>query len=49
VGLDRVYGLDLRVDFISAIFAITSSSFAVWSPNAFVVLGLRLLYFMLAG
>ncbi len=37
------------VDSIAAIFAITSSSFVVWSANAFAVLGLRPLYFMLAG
>jgi tellurite resistance protein TerC len=29
------------VDSIPAIFAITSSSFVVWSANAFAVLGLR--------
>src|SRR3712207_5660083 len=37
------------VDSIPAIFAITSSSVVVWSANAFAVLGLRPLYFMLAG
>ena len=37
------------VDSVPAIFAITSSSFIVWSANAFAVLGLRPLYFMLAG
>ena len=37
------------VDSIPAIFAITSSSFIVWTANAFAVLGLRSLYFMLAG
>jgi tellurite resistance protein TerC len=37
------------VDSIPAIFAITSSNFVVWSANAFAVLGLRPLYFMLAG
>lgn len=37
------------VDSIPAIFAITSSGFVVWSANAFAVLGLRPLYFMLAG
>ncbi|HEX2728174.1 MAG TPA: TerC family protein [Rubrobacteraceae bacterium] len=37
------------VDSIPAIFAITSSAFIVWSTNAFAVLGLRPLYFMLAG
>jgi tellurite resistance protein TerC len=37
------------VDSVPAIFAITSSSFIVWSANAFAVLGLMPLYFMLAG
>ena len=37
------------VDSIPAIFAITSSAFVVWTANAFAVLGLRPLYFMLAG
>jgi tellurite resistance protein TerC len=37
------------VDPIPAIFAITSSAFIVWTANAFAVLGLRPLYFMLAG
>jgi tellurite resistance protein TerC len=37
------------VDSMPAIFAITSSAFVVWTANAFAVLGLRPLYFMLAG
>ena len=37
------------VDSIPAIFAITQSAFVVWSANAFAILGLRPLYFMLAG
>jgi tellurite resistance protein TerC len=37
------------VDSVPAIFAITSSTFIVWSANAFAILGLRPLYFMLAG
>ena len=37
------------VDSIPAIFAVTSSSFVVWSANAFAVLGLRPLYFIVAG
>ncbi len=37
------------VDSIPAIFAITSSAFVVWTANAFAVVGLRPLYFMLAG
>ena len=35
------------VDSIPAIFAITSSAFIVWTANAFALLGLRPLYFML--
>jgi tellurite resistance protein TerC len=41
--------LVFAVDSIPAIFAITASPFVVWSTNAFAVLGLRPLYFMLAG
>jgi tellurite resistance protein TerC len=41
--------LVFAVDSIPAIFAITSNPFFVWSANAFAVLGLRPLYFMLAG
>ena len=37
------------VDSIPAIFAITSNTFVVWTSNAFAILGLRALYFMLAG
>ena len=37
------------VDCIPAIFAITWSSFVVWRADAFAVLGLRPLYFRLAG
>jgi tellurite resistance protein TerC len=37
------------VDSIPAIFAITDSAFIVWTANAFAVLGLRPLYFMLSG
>ena len=37
------------VDSIPAIFAITTNSFVVWTSNAFAILGLRALYFMLAG
>ena len=37
------------VDSIPAIFAITTNSFVVWASNAFAILGLRALYFMLAG
>jgi tellurite resistance protein TerC len=37
------------VDSIPAIFAITANTFVVWTSNAFAILGLRALYFMLAG
>jgi tellurite resistance protein TerC len=37
------------IDSIPAIFAITSDPFIVFSSNAFAILGLRSLYFMLAG
>lgn len=42
---DIVFALDS----IPAIFAITSSPFIVFAANAFALLGLRALYFMLAG
>jgi tellurite resistance protein TerC len=37
------------VDSIPAIFAVTREPFIVFSSNAFAILGLRALYFMLAG
>ncbi len=37
------------VDSIPAIFAITTNTFVVWTSNSFAILGLRALYFMLAG
>jgi tellurite resistance protein TerC len=37
------------VDSIPAIFAVTSEPFVVFAANAFAVLGLRALYFLLAG
>lgn len=37
------------IDSIPAIFAITDDPFLVFSSNAFAILGLRALYFMLAG
>ena len=37
------------VDSIPAIFAITQDTFLVFTSNAFAILGLRALYFMLAG
>ena len=37
------------LDSIPAIFAITTDPFIVWSSNIFAILGLRALYFLLAG
>ena len=37
------------VDSIPAIFAITTDPFIVYTSNVFAILGLRALYFMLAG
>jgi tellurite resistance protein TerC len=37
------------VDSIPAIFAVTSDTFLVFTSNAFAILGLRALYFLLAG
>jgi tellurite resistance protein TerC len=37
------------IDSIPAIFAVTSEPFVVFAANAFAVLGLRALYFLLAG
>jgi tellurite resistance protein TerC len=37
------------VDSIPAIFAVTSEPFVVFAANAFAMLGLRALYFLLAG
>ena len=37
------------VDSIPAIFAVTDHAFIVFSSNAFAILGMRVLYFMLAG
>jgi tellurite resistance protein TerC len=45
----EVTDLVFAVDSVAAILAITTSTFIVWSANAFAVLGLRSLYFCLAG
>jgi tellurite resistance protein TerC len=37
------------IDSIPAIFAITQDPFIVFAANAFAILGLRALYFLLAG
>ncbi|MFC4493515.1 TerC family protein [Streptomyces ovatisporus] len=41
--------LIFAVDSVAAVLAITTSTFLVWTANAFAVLGLRSLYFCLAG
>ncbi|MGB2568670.1 TerC family protein [Micromonospora citrea] len=41
--------LVFAVDSVAAILAITTSPFTVWAANAFAILGLRSLYFCLAG
>ena len=51
VVLVAVEATDLifAVDSVAAILAITTSTFLVWTANAFAILGLRSLYFCLAG
>jgi len=51
VVLVAVEAIDLvfAIDSVAAILAITTSTFIVWTANAFAVLGLRSLYFCLAG
>lgn len=41
--------LIFAIDSVAAILAITTSPFIVWTANAFAILGLRSLYFCLAG
>jgi tellurite resistance protein TerC len=41
--------LVFAIDSIPAIFAITRDTFLVFTSNAFAILGLRAMYFMLAG
>jgi tellurite resistance protein TerC len=41
--------LIFAVDSIPAIFAITTDTFIVYTSNVFAILGLRALYFLLAG
>ena len=45
----EVSDLIFAVDSIPAIFAITSDPFIVFTSNIFAILGLRSLYFLLAG
>ncbi|ORB67893.1 TerC family protein [Mycolicibacterium tusciae] len=51
VVLIAVEATDLifAIDSVAAVLAITTSTFLVWTANAFAVLGLRSLYFCLAG
>ena len=45
----EVSDLIFALDSIPAIFAITTDPFIVWTSNIFAILGLRSLYFLLAG
>ena len=49
VALIGITDVMFAVDSIPAIFAVTTDPFIVMSSNIFAVLGLRALYFMLAG
>ncbi|MFF4622716.1 TerC family protein [Nonomuraea jabiensis] len=51
VALVAIEATDLifAIDSVAAILAITTSTFIVWTANAFAILGLRSLYFCLAG
>ena len=51
VVLVAVEATDLvfAIDSVAAVLAITTNTFLVWTANAFAVLGLRALYFCLAG
>lgn len=51
VALVAIEATDLifAVDSVAAVLAITTDTFLVWTANAFAVLGLRSLYFRLAG
>ena len=49
VGMVETADLVFAIDSIPAIFAITTDTFIVFTSNAFALLGLRALYFMLAG
>ena len=48
-GLVEVSDLVFAVDSIPAIFAVTLDPFIVYTSNVFAILGLRSLYFVLAG
>jgi len=49
LALVETTDLIFAVDSIPAIFAVTQDSFIVYSSNVFAILGLRALYFLLAG
>ncbi|GGT01755.1 TerC family protein [Streptomyces chromofuscus] len=51
VALVAIEATDLifAIDSVAAVLAITTNTFLVWTANAFAVLGLRSLYFCLAG
>ncbi|WP_149183027.1 TerC family protein [Streptomyces sp. TRM49041] len=51
VALVAIEASDLvfAVDSVAAVLAITTHTFLVWTANAFAILGLRSLYFCLAG
>lgn len=51
VALVAIEATDLvfAIDSVAAVLAITTNTFLVWTANAFAVLGLRALYFCLAG
>ena len=45
----EVTDLVFAVDSIPAIFAVTTNTFIVYTSNVFAILGLRSMYFLLAG
>ena len=45
----EISDLIFALDSIPAIFAITKDPFIIWTSNVFAILGLRALYFVLAG
>lgn len=51
VVLVAIEGTDLifAIDSVAAVLAMTTNTYLVWAANAFAVLGLRALYFCLAG
>jgi tellurite resistance protein TerC len=49
LALTETIDLVFAVDSIPAIFAITDDAFIIYSSNVFAILGLRAMYFLLAG